>query len=225
MKIAVCGDSILSADTDLPGTHFTELLHSTEYTNVARIGCSNSCIRLQLDRAIELNPDLIILGATDHNRYEVPVGKYISQNSIDNIEYGHTLRCTSSQYVNSNPQNPVTMFSDHYTTLTRSSYLPSNKLQAFKSFVADLMDEDWEMQRNRFIIESICSTLIFSNINFIYIPCLSNYIPNWLDRERVFDLNIEEYMRMDPAPEWNTYHTGIHAQVLIAERIKEQFNV
>ena len=41
MKLVVCGDSYFSADTTAPGTHFTELLPSSEYINLARAGASN----------------------------------------------------------------------------------------------------------------------------------------------------------------------------------------
>lgn len=44
-----------------------------EYKNLAFGGASNFMIRLQIDRAIKLNPDYIIVGATSTERIEVPM--------------------------------------------------------------------------------------------------------------------------------------------------------
>lgn len=183
-KIVICGDSFFSADLKFPGTHFSELLDCAEYINLARTGCSNTCIRLQVSRAIELSPDLIIVGATDHNRLEIPLEKYISKNGLDNIEYAisHNGSNFSRKIVNQNPHWPITMYSEHISALSKSGYLPESKELAFKYFITELWDENWEQEQNKFIIESSLYTLQFSGIRFVYMPN-TNYVPACLDKK------------------------------------------
>ena len=224
-KIVICGDSFFSADLKFPGTHFSELLDCEEYINLARTGCSNTCIRLQVSRAIELMPDLIIVGATDHSRLEIPLEKYISENGLDNVEYAISFLGNnfSSTVVNQNPQRPVTMHSEHISALSRTGYLPKNKEQAFKYFITELWDEDWEQERNKFIIESSLYTLQFSGIRFVYMPN-TNYVPDYLDRKNVFDINLLQMEKLDSSLD-TSYHTTEKSQIQIAQKLKEFLNV
>jgi len=223
-KIVICGDSYFSADLRFSGTHFSELLDCDKYINLARTGCSNTCIRLQVSRAIELSPDLIILGASDHSRLEIPLEKYIRENGLDNIEYAdsHYGYNFSSTIVNQNPQRRVTMLSDHINTLSRLGYLPKNKAVAFKHFITELWDENWEQERNKFIIESSLYALQASSIQFVYMPN-TNYVPDGLDKKNVFDINIKEMEKHDIGE--TTYHTTEKSQKQIAQKLKEFLDV
>lgn len=75
-SMAICGDSWFAADPDLPGQSFGELLCSkNNWTlwSLARAGCSNFTISLQVDKAIELGVDLVVLGTTTPDRCEFPI--------------------------------------------------------------------------------------------------------------------------------------------------------
>jgi hypothetical protein len=74
--IAVCGDSWFSADPDFPGKSFGELVcakNNWELLSLARGGCSNFTIALQVDKAIERQADFVILGTTTPDRGEFPI--------------------------------------------------------------------------------------------------------------------------------------------------------
>lgn len=81
MKIVVCGDSWCSADRNGPGAHFSELLAQDghDVTNIARGGATNALICFQLQTAISLQPDLVIMNQTDAHRINV----FMNQHCFD----------------------------------------------------------------------------------------------------------------------------------------------
>jgi hypothetical protein len=91
MRIVVCGDSFMTQDRRLQakGKHFSELLLPHEVINLARGGISNIGICFQIDQAIKLNPNVVIVGTTDSGRIEIPSGngKFEERNGLKNIIY------------------------------------------------------------------------------------------------------------------------------------------
>ncbi len=104
--LAVCGDSFMSAvsaDEYGADSHFTQLLAKKldwDYVTFARGGCGNSVIRLQIDEAIKIKPDLVIIGTTTADRLEFPIfpilrrteenfwdGVYIKNHGLSNISW------------------------------------------------------------------------------------------------------------------------------------------
>ena len=74
--LVICGDSWFTTDNRYPGQSFGEILankHNLHLESLARAGCSNFTIALQIDKAIELDPDFIIVGCTDWARIELPL--------------------------------------------------------------------------------------------------------------------------------------------------------
>ena len=74
--LAICGGSYFTTDSHYPGQSFGEILatkHNLQLESLARSGCSNFTIALQIDKAIELNPEFIIVGCTDWARIELPI--------------------------------------------------------------------------------------------------------------------------------------------------------
>jgi hypothetical protein len=82
MKVAVIGDSYMSATTKHKGLHFTEILAERlgwDLYTVARGGSTNNVIRSQIDYVINVvKPDFVIVGTTYVERLEIP---------IENTEY------------------------------------------------------------------------------------------------------------------------------------------
>jgi hypothetical protein len=76
IKVFVCGDSFMSRDPNFPGDHFSEMLDTTHVVNLAHPGVGNIDICLQLEDALQKQPDCIIVGTTDPGRIEIPVNKY-----------------------------------------------------------------------------------------------------------------------------------------------------
>jgi len=76
IKLAVCGDSWFTCDTAYPAQSFSELISSKnnwELLSLARAGCSNFTICLQVNHAIQVNADVVIVGVTTPDRIEVPI--------------------------------------------------------------------------------------------------------------------------------------------------------
>ena len=215
MKIIVCGDSYLSADTKYPGTHFTELLaRDHEYVNLARVGCSNSLIRLQVARALQLQPDLIIVSATDHRRFEVIEQTYDPAHGLENFDYNPSWwgRNASLQWVK---QAHVTGICE-FVSVLKSQLGSKSKKQAWTSWVTHLMDEDWETEKTGWVIESMLATLIFSKVNFLYMPN-GNLIPDWVDSKDVYTEILTE---LDCESD-TTYHTTPDIQRELFNRVQD----
>jgi hypothetical protein len=96
MKLIVCGDSFMSADTFLPNTHFSEILKTYGYnvTNLARGGISNTGIAFQLEKALTLKPDAIVFSSTSSERIDLVIKDFDSSKGLKNFIYPYV--CDSS---------------------------------------------------------------------------------------------------------------------------------
>jgi len=84
MKFAVCGDSWFSSDPRFPGASFGEIIaeqNNWELISLARGGCSNFTIALQIDKSLEMGAEFILVGTTTIDRIELPI--------IDNSTKSH----------------------------------------------------------------------------------------------------------------------------------------
>lgn len=94
MKLAVCGCSWSSRDPEYPGTEFgqflADYLNVESYVNLAKPGCSNFGIALQVDYALKhYNPDLFIINATTATRTEfiLPNKRYYPSVGWDSVTF------------------------------------------------------------------------------------------------------------------------------------------
>jgi len=123
--------------------HFTDIFaekYKLEVINYAEGGASNLMIRQQIDKAIESKPDLVILGATSPNRHEV----------IDNK--GKIL----------------TIFQVDDRTLNK--HLSKEKISQLKNYVAFINDDNLDLYKSFYIIQSGLEKLKSLKIPFIFIP-------------------------------------------------------
>ena len=89
MKIISCGCSFMTLDTQYPGTHFTEVVANdigAELKSLAAVGASNFYISQQVEHAISLKPDLIIVVFTNYDRIELVNNKNISYDPLLGIK-------------------------------------------------------------------------------------------------------------------------------------------
>jgi len=233
--LVVCGDSYLSCYDEYAGTHFAEILSKKFDLNLislARQGISNSAIRLQVDEAVKYNPQLIIVGGTDYNRYEVPIHSvwpkeptkhFDPQHGIHNLAYRY-YPSISKKNINS---SHTTMWSDHWSKYSENGNFDSEFYQAWKQFITCIVDENWKQQQDQWVIESSMITLLNSKISFLYMPLSSKFTPTWLPTKCLLDdkqlLNDKNYKGIDPG-----YHTSIETQAQFAEQcasiIQEKLN-
>lgn len=75
-KLVTCGDSFMSCD--YPATETTSFLdlyatrRNFNHVSLAKSGSTNFCIRAQVDEAIRLGADYVILGSTTSDRIDIP---------------------------------------------------------------------------------------------------------------------------------------------------------
>jgi hypothetical protein len=75
MKLMVAGCSFSAVSKTLPGTAWSEVLAKRlgwDLTNLARQGCSNGGIRIQIDEIRRQRPDFAIITPTFWDRMEIP---------------------------------------------------------------------------------------------------------------------------------------------------------
>ncbi len=222
-KICVCGDSFFSCDERWPGTHFSERIAKKlgiELISLARQGISNSGIRLQVDRAISIKPDLVILGSTDSHRFEIPIHSlwrdvakqsYDIDRGIDNIEY----RYYPNPSKNHLDTSKACVWSDHYSKYTTGDF-DKEFSNLWKLFFTEIHDGKWKEQQDRWIIESSICALQKNQIPFLYLPN-HNWIPTWLDTEFIEDIDLVELANKFPGH--TAYHTSQDAQEYIIDRL------
>lgn len=218
-KLGICGDSFMSSilfDANNKdngyGKHFTELLSEKlgwDIVTYARAASSNQLIRLQIDEIIKESPDLVLIGTTSPDRYELPVND-LSTN--DYHDKSSTLRdkmynplmglyCVEySGYKNQSSlhsgfQNTeVKMISDSLNNIFdgnhmfQKSKLNNYDINILKNWFERYYDFNWKIQQDSWIIENGLRKLMDNNINFL---CTGNNLP--LDRTFLSNCSIIYY--------------------------------
>ena len=192
MNVAVCGDSWFAADVDEPGNSFGEVMCSRNnwsLRSLARGGCSNFAIALQVDKAIELDCDFVVLGTTTPDRSEFPIindknisiweklkksfnwsdwfdsqpEMYVKSRGISNVL--HTNSVSSTYPWISEP----TIISESLNDLFFSKHekLTQDQLDALRSYMLNLYDSGVKRQIDSWIISDACRRLEKSGIPYL----------------------------------------------------------
>ena len=165
-KLIVCGCSLSADSVDLPGTgygHQTARLLGWDVEILARPGCSNGGIRIQIDEAIRQQPDFVIVAPTFPDRMEIPAKpfNYSKHHGLDNINYGN---------------NPYRMICEPIVTLIENTDHPTryNKLDqhtesALQYYVNHIYDHKWKQQQDEWIIRDGIMQLFYFKIPFLIV--------------------------------------------------------
>lgn len=191
-KLIVCGDSFAASSRTLPGTAHGEVLAKKlgwDVEILARQGCSNGGIRVQIDEVLRQRPDFAIIEPTFHDRMEIPASNapyvpptkenkgwgsdlqkhlqkdhgigYDPEAGIDNVNYG------------TNPYRMIceTIFSlvENYPHPYRSQKISADAQQAIKQYVNHLYDSQWKLQQDKWIIRDGIMQLYYSGIPFLLV--------------------------------------------------------
>lgn len=193
--LSVCGDSWFSSDILHPGKSVGEILSDRlnwKFVSHARGGCSNFAISLQVDKAIEIGSDFIVVGATTPDRIEIPVINkdnqtiwdrlksafnwddwsykqpevYCKNRGISNVQHSHKNDLSNCNSWIGNP----TMISESLNNLvfTRSYDLPRDQIDALKSYMLNLYDSGIKRQIDCWIMSDACRRLVASKIPFLF---------------------------------------------------------
>jgi hypothetical protein len=198
--LAVCGDSWFSSDLKFPGHSFGEVLADKNHwklLSLARGGCSNFTIALQVDKAIELKADFVIVGITTPDRIEIPMisdstksiwdhlksnfnwgswgatqpSVYDTDRGLSNIQYAPHPDLSSQHEFLINP----TVISESMNNLAfRGSNLDfysltSEQIEALKLYMLNLYDFKLKTQIDSWIISDACRRLINLNVPFLIV--------------------------------------------------------
>jgi hypothetical protein len=156
---------------------------------LARQGCSNGGIRVQIDEAIRQRADFVIVAPTFHDRMEIPASaapyvppanenkgwnsdlqKHLQQDhgtgydrsaGIDNVNYG------------TNPYRMIceTIFSlaENYEHPYRSTQIDRNTQAAIKQYINFMYDSEWKRQQDEWIIRDGIMQLHYAGIPFLLV--------------------------------------------------------
>jgi len=217
-KLIVCGDSFSAPSKELPGTAFGEVLAEKlgwEVEILARQGCSNGGIRVQIDEVIRQQPTFAIIAPTFHDRIEIPAGaapyvppanenkgwasdlqKHLQKNhgigydpaaGIDNVNYGN----------NNYRMICETIFSlvEGYDHPYRSGKIDKATQAAVKQYINHLYDSQWKLQQDKWIIRDGIMQLFYAGIPFLLV---ANTIWNSHDVREAFPSVLpDHYLTMD----------------------------
>lgn len=196
MKLMVAGCSFSAVSKTLPGTSWSEVLANRlgwDLENLARQGCSNGGIRIQIDEIIRQRPDFAIVSATFWDRMEIPANSapydwsqapsagenppleqhlqnrklgvgYCRQDGIRNVNYGRE------------PSNMIceTIFTlaENFDHPYRMARISKDAQRGIRSWIDTIYDNEWKKQCDEWIIRDGIMQMWYSGIKFLFLPNL-----------------------------------------------------
>jgi hypothetical protein len=194
-KLMVAGCSFSAPSRTRPGTSWSEVMARRlgwDLVNLARQGCSNGGIRIQIEEIRRQRPDFAVVSATFWDRMEIPARSapydwsqqpggwdpklqqhlqdrtlkngYNREDGIDNVNYGN------------NNYNMIceTIFSlaENYDHPYRSGRIGKTSQQGVRAYVDTIYDNEWKKQQDEWIIREGVIQMYLDGINFLFLPNL-----------------------------------------------------
>lgn len=185
-KLIVCGCSLSADSVNYPGTGYgyqTARRLEWDVEILARPGCSNGGIRIQIDEALRQQPDFVIVAPTfcdrieipantepydwirdknlpDHLQKELPTG-YDKQAGIDNVNYGtnpYRMICENIVTLAENRDNPY-----------RTGKIDKNTQAAIRQYINHMYDAKWKRQLDEWIMRDGIMQLFYARIPFLVV--------------------------------------------------------
>ena len=195
MKLMVAGCSYSAVSKTHPGTSWSELLAQRlgwDLENLARQGCSNGGIRVQIDEILRQRPDFAVITPTFWDRMEIPAtaapfdwkkstsgwspdvqrhlqdrtlkNGYRREDGINNVNYGHNNYNMICETIYTLAEN----FDHPY----RSGLISKTAQTAVRYWIDGIYDSNWKKQQDEWIIKSGIFELYHAGINFLFVPVL-----------------------------------------------------
>jgi hypothetical protein len=195
-KLMVAGCSFSATTNPADGTSWSEVLAGKlgwELTNLARQGCSNGGVRIQIEEIRRQRPAFAIITPTFWDRTEIPVKSapykwdsqatggwnpkiqehlqdrtikngYRREDGINNINYGKNNYNMICETIYTLAEN----FDNQY----RKGLLPKETVQAVRYYIDQMYDSAWKKQQDEWIIVEGILQLHLDGIAFIVSPVL-----------------------------------------------------
>lgn len=203
MKLMVAGCSFSAPSKTLPGTSWSEkLAHRLgwDLENLARQGCSNGGVRIQIDEILRQRPTFAILTPTFWDRMEIPARAAPfdwdapSQENNPNLPQGWSPkiqqhlqdRSIRNGYRREDGINNVNygdnnsnMICETIFTLAqggdhgyRPGKISKSTQTAIKHYIDAIYDSEWKRQQDEWIIKEGIFELYHAGIDFLFVPVL-----------------------------------------------------
>lgn len=218
MKLIICGDSVMSADTFLPNTHFSELLETYGYNviNLARGGISNTGIAFQLEKALMLKPDAIVFSTTSSERIDLVIKDFDSSKGLENFIYPYVCdSSTGSEHVGG---VDAAILSDVIVSfLDNRADLPIElqgvvDLNFIKQYISLFHDANFKKILDTWLIGYWKYKLTENQIPFVH-----------LYKNGPVGQHMYRYIKQNPSlVNQCVYHTDQHTQKLMAEELNTE---
>ena len=193
--LMVAGCSFSARSQTHPGTAWSELLADRlgwRLTNLARQGCSNGGIRVQIDEILRQRPDFAIITPTFWDRMEIPARSapfdwsrrrdgwapdiqahlqdrtikngYRREDGIDNVNYGTNNYNMISE--------TIFTLAENYPYPYRSGQISRGAQTAVKHYVDAIYDSEWKRQQDEWIIKEGIFEMYHAGLAFLFVPVL-----------------------------------------------------
>lgn len=195
MKLMVAGCSFSAVSKTHPGTSWSEVLAKTlgwQLVNLARQGCSNGGIRVQIDEILRQRPDFAVITPTFWDRMEIPASAapydwtqknqgwdpplqrhlqnrerkngYCRQDGINNVNYGNNNYNMICETIFTLAEN----FDHPY----RSGRITREAQTAVRHYIDAIYDSEWKKQQDEWIITQGILQMYLEGLKFLVVPAL-----------------------------------------------------
>jgi hypothetical protein len=224
-RLMVAGCSFSAPSRTLPGTSWSEIMAKRlgwDLTNLARQGCSNGGIRIQIEEIRRQQPDFAVVSGTFWDRMEIPAraapyvapenenkgwasdlqlhlqnrnlkNGYKREDGINNINYGNNNYNMICETIFSLAEN-----TDHPY---RSGKIDKHSQQGVRTYIDTIYDNEWKKQQDEWIIREGVMMMYLDGIKFLFLPNLlwpfdQHNQTQW--RDALPDLIPDYYLQLDP---------------------------
>jgi hypothetical protein len=136
-----------------------------DYINLASPGATNFFIRLQIEEAVKIKPDYVVVAATSSDRFEIPLGQF---------EYARLAK-------NYNELNNTVS-----SKMTDCYDLTKEKETAIKHYTSQLFDIGLLEAKSYFYLQSGLDLLEKNNIPYVFIPGPMKH-KDWQGRDIIWE--------------------------------------
>lgn len=193
--LMIAGCSFSAPSRSLPGTSWGEVLARKldwRLTNLARQGCSNGGIRIQIDEIRRQRPDFAIVTPTFWDRMEIPAQGAVYdwnqgdpnhnndlQNHLQNRKISNGYDRTAGMQNVNYGKEPSRMICETIFTLAqngthtyRMGRITSEAQMAIKHYIDQLYDSNWKKQQDEWIMVEGVMQMYFDGLAFLVQPSL-----------------------------------------------------
>ena len=192
----IAGCSFSAVSQKLPGTSWSEVLAKKlgwDLVNLARQGCSNGGIRIQIDEIRRQRPDFAVITPTFWDRMEIPASaapyepaKNSNSNSFADLQDHLQNRSLKNGYDRNSGIDNINYRNNEYRMICetisslaenchhfyRKGKINKDTQTAIKHYVNFIYDSNWKKQMDEWIIVEGLMRLYLEDIKFIVFPGL-----------------------------------------------------